>query len=450
MERLAVGVAGLDAEWLDARDGRRETLERAGLIKAQGKGKGKAGLIGAQGKKTVWLDDADALRSYKTASPASHNQPKQRRSRGSTTYPPTLPTTTTTHRFPPPHLPNRPRAQNTTDTSHRAPVPLCAAGPAPAGRREAQPRPALMTHKGGRSQVVQKKKDGLVDAVSRGKVTKNGWRWGIPMTRMRTGRRVRGRGRCTSLVGRGSASCVMVIQSKFWTACEREIQERSDIFPAVFTLDILTKPSHFLKPLSQKSKPSPCPSWNRRLRPSPPLSPAAYTCALHRLLLAPRVHALCLPLIPPLQIHNRQRDHRHKHAEREHADPALCVPGRIGRSPEGEVPPTVHDVAENVHAGQHHRPFLLVLCADDVGPGKVGRLTHVPRSLDGKGEELGAVGNVPHQQHHRAYADDDAHQRVDPPSTAEIVGRVRRDDGGEDGDTDEAERIVVDLCLAET
>ena len=73
-ERIAPSVAGLKEEWVEEREGRRETLQRAGLLVAPGK-KGKqasnGGIVGAQGKKTVWLDDADALRAYKGSSASS-------------------------------------------------------------------------------------------------------------------------------------------------------------------------------------------------------------------------------------------------------------------------------------------------------------------------------------------------------------------------------------------
>lgn len=72
VERIAPSVATLSVEWLDEKDNRRPTLQRAGLIATPVKGpRSKKGVIGAQGKKTLWLDDADAIRSYSSPSSSS-------------------------------------------------------------------------------------------------------------------------------------------------------------------------------------------------------------------------------------------------------------------------------------------------------------------------------------------------------------------------------------------
>ncbi|PWY96849.1 Utp11-domain-containing protein [Testicularia cyperi] len=69
--RIAPSVPSLRAEWLDERENRRPTLQKAGLIadstekkNRSGKHAQKQSTIGAQGKKTVWLEDADAIRAY--------------------------------------------------------------------------------------------------------------------------------------------------------------------------------------------------------------------------------------------------------------------------------------------------------------------------------------------------------------------------------------------------
>ncbi|EST06657.1 Small-subunit processome, Utp11 [Kalmanozyma brasiliensis GHG001] len=167
VERLAPAVGGLGAEWVDAKAGRRETLERAGLLNV-GKGKGS----GTTGKKTVWLDDADALRAYNA--PSASQAPQTEES----------------------------WIDDLSDTSDieddDSPIPSTTSTSSKGAKHygylvtELQSRyarldqlqsaaekldlvRALMTHKGGRSQVVkQKKKDSLTDAVAKGKVTKNG------------------------------------------------------------------------------------------------------------------------------------------------------------------------------------------------------------------------------------------------------------------------------------
>ena len=88
-ERIAPAVPTLSTEWLEAKEERKETLQKAGLLVAdpldKKKGKQKAfdfydfdfdeeeeeqntGLIGGQGKKTVWADDVDQVRSYQPSS----------------------------------------------------------------------------------------------------------------------------------------------------------------------------------------------------------------------------------------------------------------------------------------------------------------------------------------------------------------------------------------------
>ncbi|KAI3479245.1 hypothetical protein L1887_58676 [Cichorium endivia] len=136
-------------------------------------------------------------------------------------------------------------------------------------------------------------------------------------------------------------------------------------------------------------------------------------------------------------------------ARGEHANPAIAVPWRIGSRPKHNVPPRVDDVAEDVHAREHHGALLFVGSTHDIGPGEVGGLPHVAGTLNSEGEELGAVGDVPRQEHCRGHGDDECHQEVDPPSAAEVVGGVGGHDGGDDRNADERQRVVVDLGLGE-
>ncbi|EPQ29071.1 uncharacterized protein PFL1_03360 [Pseudozyma flocculosa PF-1] len=97
-ERIAIALPGMREEWLDEKEGRKQTLQRAGLLrseKVKGKAKAKAdeddweldlldgidddmegaagagSLVGGMGKKTVWLDDVDQARAYGTAPAAT-------------------------------------------------------------------------------------------------------------------------------------------------------------------------------------------------------------------------------------------------------------------------------------------------------------------------------------------------------------------------------------------
>ncbi|SPO21340.1 related to UTP11 - subunit of U3-containing small subunit processome complex [Ustilago trichophora] len=201
VERLAPSVAGLSVEWLDEKAGRRETLERAGLIaKAGGKGK-KAGsslslkkgsVIGAQGKKTVWLDDADAIRSYSSSSsPASTSKstiapasmqiedddnnddefgdnwiddlPSDSSDIEDTPIPTNLSSSSLKKG-------NKHLGYLTTELASR----YARLDALQLAAEKLNLVRALMTHKGGRSQVVKAKKNALEDAVMQGKVTSNG------------------------------------------------------------------------------------------------------------------------------------------------------------------------------------------------------------------------------------------------------------------------------------
>lgn len=79
--RIAPSIPSLRLEWLDEKDNRRDTLQKVGLITATSSkklGKAKA-TIGSQGKKTLWLDDADAIRAYQssTSKPTAASQPDE-------------------------------------------------------------------------------------------------------------------------------------------------------------------------------------------------------------------------------------------------------------------------------------------------------------------------------------------------------------------------------------
>ncbi|CCF51217.1 hypothetical protein NDA11_003706 [Ustilago hordei] len=185
VERIAPSIANLDTEWLDGKEGRRETLQRAGLIAAPGKGNkvggGKEGKIGAQGKKTVWLDDADAIRSY---SSSSHSAPEKEEAGENwiddlpsdssdlddeDDLPPTStspPTSNSALRKGSKHL-----GYLTTELASR----YARLDQLQLAAEKLNLVRALMTHKGGRSKVVKaKKKDELSDAVMKGKAMSNG------------------------------------------------------------------------------------------------------------------------------------------------------------------------------------------------------------------------------------------------------------------------------------
>lgn len=180
VERIAPSIPNLPVEWLDDKDNRRPTLARAGLIAAPGKAKKSAvAKIGAQGKKTVWLDDADALRTY-TAPSASTS---------STQSTPTTPrkesswvdelsdssdieveaddltTPATALRKGNKHL-----GYLTTELASR----YARLDQLQTAAEKLNLVRALMTHKGGHSSVVTARKNSLADKVARGTMTKNG------------------------------------------------------------------------------------------------------------------------------------------------------------------------------------------------------------------------------------------------------------------------------------
>ncbi|KAN0060272.1 hypothetical protein ACQY0O_007601 [Thecaphora frezii] len=93
-ERIAIALPAMREGWLEEKEGRKTTLQRAGLMRAEkvkgkgkaseedwelqlldgiddGQGEGSGSLIGGMGKKTVWTDDVDEARSYKPASAAA-------------------------------------------------------------------------------------------------------------------------------------------------------------------------------------------------------------------------------------------------------------------------------------------------------------------------------------------------------------------------------------------
>ncbi|SNX84126.1 related to UTP11 - subunit of U3-containing small subunit processome complex [Melanopsichium pennsylvanicum] len=187
VERIAPSVASLSTEWLDEKENRRPTLERAGLIvtpsgKAKKPSSGKAGgLIGAQGKRTVWLDDADAIRSYSSSSAST---------------PGNVPIEEDGDEFERNWIDDLP--SDISDDEESLGPPTSSSNSLKKGSKhlgylvtELSSRyarldqlqqaaeklnlvRALMTHKGGRSQVVKAKKNALEDAVMKGKVTSNG------------------------------------------------------------------------------------------------------------------------------------------------------------------------------------------------------------------------------------------------------------------------------------
>ena len=198
VERLAPSVANLSVEWLDEKEVRRPTLERAGLI-AQPSSKGKKatssasmknGVIGAQGKKTVWLDDADAIRSYSSASASASSSSAAKRA------PATVDNDDVSDNWIddlPSDASDLSDASDVEDASSTLTSSSLKKGSKHLGYLTTELASryarldqlqlaaeklnlvrALMTHKGGRSQVVQAKKTALQDAVMKGKVTSNG------------------------------------------------------------------------------------------------------------------------------------------------------------------------------------------------------------------------------------------------------------------------------------
>lgn len=186
VERIAPSVASMSTAWLDEKENRRPTLERAGLI-AMPTGKGKdggsglrEGLIGAQGKKTVWLDDADAIRAYSSASTSSASKSSMEKedeldswiddlSEGSDIdpddYPSSASSSSTFLKKGTKHL-----GYLVTELASR----YARLDQLQLAAEKLNLVRALMTNKGGSSRIVQSKKDTLSDAVMRGKVTSNG------------------------------------------------------------------------------------------------------------------------------------------------------------------------------------------------------------------------------------------------------------------------------------
>ncbi|GAC99486.1 nucleolar protein [Pseudozyma hubeiensis SY62] len=189
VERIAPSVAGLKSEWLDEKDNRRATLQRAGLLE-EGSKKGPkrqgSGLIGAQGKKTVWLDDADALRSYQSASASSSTLPSDHIDEGlDRSWIDDLPSdasdieddlTTPTTSSPSSSSSSLKKGNKhlgylTTELASR----YSRLDQLQLAAEKLNLVRALMTHKGGSSRVVKaKKKESLTDAVMKGKMTSNG------------------------------------------------------------------------------------------------------------------------------------------------------------------------------------------------------------------------------------------------------------------------------------
>ncbi|PWN51216.1 Utp11-domain-containing protein [Violaceomyces palustris] len=87
VSRIAPSVPGMRAEWLEEKEGRKQTLQAAGLLISEpkkGKGKAKATeewydmdedlgqgrssgsneIVGGMGQKTVWKDDIDQVQAY--------------------------------------------------------------------------------------------------------------------------------------------------------------------------------------------------------------------------------------------------------------------------------------------------------------------------------------------------------------------------------------------------
>ncbi|CDU23361.1 related to UTP11-subunit of U3-containing small subunit processome complex [Sporisorium scitamineum] len=182
VERIAPSVVSLSTEWLEEKENRRPTLERAGLIAQPSKGRKSSSnansskLIGAQGKKTIWLDDADAIRSYQSTSTPKPVQPQVEEA--GTSWIDSLPSD----------------SSDIEDSSPSTPTPAIKKGSKHLGylTTELSSRyarldqlqlvaeklnlvRALMTHKGGSSRIVKSsKKDSLTDAVMKGKVTCSG------------------------------------------------------------------------------------------------------------------------------------------------------------------------------------------------------------------------------------------------------------------------------------
>lgn len=197
VERIAPSVAQLSMEWLDEKENRKPTLERAGLIaKPSAKGRRSSssakasssnGLIGAQGKKTVWLDDADAIRSYQSTS-TSTSEPAQPSADDAdededmgNSWIDDLPSDTSDIEDDPTPSSSPSASQLKKGTKHLGYLTTELASryarldQLQLAAEKLNLVRALMTHKGGSSRIVKSsKKDTLTDAVIKGKVTSNG------------------------------------------------------------------------------------------------------------------------------------------------------------------------------------------------------------------------------------------------------------------------------------
>ena len=185
VERIAPSVATLSTEWLEEKENRRPTLERAGLIaepsakwrRGSSGSKGEAkGLIGAQGKKTIWLDDADAIRSYQAASTPTPPVQDDDEEMGSS-WIDDLPSDSSDIEEDSP----QPSTQLKKGSKHLGYLTTELASrysrldQLQLAAEKLNLVRALMTHKGGSSRIVKaKKKESLTDAVMKGKMTSNG------------------------------------------------------------------------------------------------------------------------------------------------------------------------------------------------------------------------------------------------------------------------------------
>ncbi|CBQ68149.1 conserved hypothetical protein [Sporisorium reilianum SRZ2] len=184
VERIAPSVASLSVEWLDEKENRRPTLERAGLI-AKPSAKGRrgsskpgsfGGVIGAQGKKTVWLDDADAIRAYQSTSqpvPVDDDDNDDIGSSWIDDLPSDTSDTEDASPTQPTHLKKGAKHLGflTTELASR----YARLDQLQLAAEKLNLVRALMTHKGGSSRVVKSaKRDSMADAVMRGKMTSNG------------------------------------------------------------------------------------------------------------------------------------------------------------------------------------------------------------------------------------------------------------------------------------
>lgn len=91
---LAPNVPQMRVEWLEEKPSRLETLKACDLLanppsRSKGKGKGRVvdlsedrgdGKVGTQGKRTVWVDGVDEVRTYSAAGPSTLQAPTQKRS----------------------------------------------------------------------------------------------------------------------------------------------------------------------------------------------------------------------------------------------------------------------------------------------------------------------------------------------------------------------------------